>query len=105
MENLIGEAASKENDSVGVNPSESINVLVRVRPLPATAVDRNTVVDILDAYTLTVSNSDGTKSFQCTFDSVLGPEASQFQVYSTVQHCTKSVLEGFNRYIAYFSVC
>ncbi len=78
--------------------AESIKVLVRVRPLSdKESVDNNdSVVDIYDQQTLLVTSADKKKSFQCSFDSVLGPSTSQAEVYETVRGCTRSVLDGFN---------
>ena len=35
----------------------------------------------------------------CAFDAVLGPDATQDDVYETVRHCTASVMQGVNRYV------
>ena len=77
---------------------DSIKVLVRVRPLSEKEVneENESVVDILNDQTLRVTSLDGKRSFQCAFDAVLGPSASQAQVYDIVKSCTHSVLDGFN---------
>lgn len=77
---------------------DSIKVLVRVRPLSDKEVneENESVVDILNEQTLKVTSLDGKRSFQCAFDAVLGPSASQAQVYDIVKSCTHSVLDGFN---------
>ena len=56
-------------------------------------------VDILDNNSLTVRSGDRKKSFNCSFDSVLGASSTQQDVYKIVKHCTDSVLEGFNRFV------
>lgn len=81
--------------------SESIRVLVRVRPMSASesgVADTIAagVVEVQGAQELSVTNADGTRAFQCAFDAVLGPTANQFDVYRTVQGCTNSVLNGVN---------
>ncbi len=78
--------------------SDSIQVLVRVRPLSEKELSdsTDTVVDIQDNQNLKVTSFDGKKSFQCSFDSVVGPETNQAQVYDIVRGCTQSVLDGFN---------
>ena len=88
--------------------AQTIQVLVRVRPLSSDGfggesdyalggdLGAETVVDIQSETTLAVTNADGKRTFQCAFDSVLGPFSTQTEVYRTVQGCTQSVLEGFN---------
>jgi hypothetical protein len=78
--------------------AESIKVLVRVRPLSASELaERNdSVVEILSSQALNVTSADGKKSFKCAFDSVLGPNSSQTEVYDIVRGCTESVIDGFN---------
>lgn len=80
---------------------ESIRVLVRVRP--STDMDGNgsftsssDSIQIVDQTTLGASNRDGSKTFQCSFDSVLPPTSTQEEVYTQVAECTESVLDGFN---------
>ena len=77
---------------------ESVHVLVRVRPLSQLEVIENqeSVVDIVDKQSLTVTSSDGKKVFKCTYDSVLGMSSTQLDVYTVVRSCTESVLDGFN---------
>lgn len=84
-------AASSPFDS-----SENIKVLVRVRPAVAAEAGDPICVNLLDATSLAVNNADNTKSFQCSYDAVLGPSASQLDVYKTVRECTLSVLDGVN---------
>lgn len=78
--------------------AESIKVLVRVRPLSSSELaERNdSVVEILSNQALNVTSADGKKSFKCAFDSVLGPNSSQTEVYDIVRGCTESVIDGFN---------
>ena len=79
--------------------SESIKVLVRVRPLSSqdnVSLSTESVIDIIGPSSLSVATSDSKRSFQCSFDSVLGPQSSQLDVYQTVRECTVSVLQGFN---------
>jgi len=77
---------------------ESVHVLVRVRPLSQLELTENqeSVVDIVDKQSLTVTSSDGKKVFKCTYDSVLGMSSTQLDVYNVVRSCTESVLDGFN---------
>ena len=77
---------------------ESIKVLVRVRPLSVTelAEKNDSVVDIISDQSLNVTSADGKKSFKCSFDSVLGPESTQNEVYDIIRGCTESVIDGFN---------
>jgi hypothetical protein len=78
--------------------TDSIKVLVRVRPLSDKEISENneSIVDIQNNQSLKVTSADGKKSFQCTFDTVLGQGTTQTDVYETVRSCTKSVLDGFN---------
>ncbi len=78
--------------------TDSIKVLVRVRPMSDKELAENneSVVDIQNGQSLKVTSADGKKSFQCTFDTVLGQNTSQSEVYDTVRSCTRSVLDGFN---------
>lgn len=55
-----------------------------------------TAVEIIGNCSLVVHSSDKKRTFQCSFDSVIGPEASQAEVYEIVKGCTASVLDGFN---------
>lgn len=92
----VGKSSSKTaSQSV-----ESIKVLVRVRPMSESEYLQGEgdlgVVDIQSNTNLALSNADGRRQFQCTFDAVLGPESTQSDVYATVQGCTKSVIDGFN---------
>jgi len=86
--------------SNGVTLPESIEVLVRVRPLTANERDydlgSDSVVDIKSEQSLGVTNSDGRRSFQCTYDAVFGPESTQTDIYECVRGCTESVLDGIN---------
>ena len=82
----------------GSSAFESIKVLVRVRPLSEKEIasGNESVVDILDSESLTVTNKDGKRTFQCKFDSVVGPSSTQGEVYDIVRGCTKSVMNGYN---------
>lgn len=99
-ENFASEAVPIEIDENVVNHPNYINVLVRVRPLfdnfNSLDLGAETVVDIQSPQSLSVATSDGKRTFQCSFDSVLGPFSTQSDLYNTVQSCTQSVLEGFN---------
>ena len=79
---------------------ESIKVLVRVRPLTDEQEENERgsegVVDILGDSKLSISNAEGNRTFQCSFDHVLSPDTDQERVYGMVQACTGSVLDGFN---------
>ncbi len=92
------EATSSSTNDLGAN-AESIKVLVRVRPLDGYidgGDETNTsAVDIQSNTSLAVVANDK-RSFQCTFDNVLGPYSTQKEVYSIVKSCTESVLDGFN---------
>ena len=90
--------------------SENVKVLVRVRPIiphdteidnaaniqTSNDTNNDNYIRIMDNSSLIVTSSDNKKSFQCSYDSVLGPQSSQRDVYSILEGCTKSVLEGFN---------
>jgi hypothetical protein len=89
-----------DNNSSG----ESIRVLVRVRPLNESErqdaivnhYHENSTISIVSANQLTVTTNDHRKTFTCTYDSVLGPNASQSQVYEKIKDCTLGVLQGVN---------
>lgn len=76
-----------------MNPAQ---VLVRVRPLNEDETSDETSITINSASSLSVTHTSEKKSFQCSFDAVLGPSSSQAEVYSTLRGCTQSVLEGIN---------
>ena len=88
-------------DVSGMN-TESIRVLVRVRPIndsdnnDGTNESSETIVDLQSHTTLALTNADGKRAFQCAFDAVLGPQSTQSDVYQTVRDCTISVLNGVN---------
>lgn len=83
-----------------VSPFESIKVVVRVRPISQTEEvnpnEINSTINITSPTTLSVVSNDNRKSFQCTYDHVLGPSTSQAQVYDVMKECTFSVLQGVN---------
>lgn len=82
--------------------SESIRVLVRIRPLNQDEIQNagnNSSILSYDNQSLTLRNSESKKQFQCTFDAVLGPTSTQEDVYQAIQVCTTSVKDGFNRYL------
>ncbi|RYH17605.1 hypothetical protein EON65_28345 [archaeon] len=80
--------------------SESVKVLVRVRPLNnKEQLDINNAelaVAITSSNSLSVTSVDQKKSFQCSYDAVLGPYATQSQVYDKVKECTMAVMNGIN---------
>ena len=81
--------------------SESIKVLVRIRPLNEDEIvngGQNLAVVSQDETSLTLRSADSRKQFQCSFDTVVGPSATQEEVYTSVRTCTEAVTEGFNRY-------
>lgn len=80
------------------NKSDSIHVLVRVRPLSQSELIENqdSVVDIIDQQSLSITSGDGKKSFKCSYNHVLNPNSSQADVYQIVKNCTESVVDGFN---------
>ena len=95
--------------------TESIRVLVRVRPIndsddgnsvagsrtndsnnDGTNESSEIIVDIQSPTPLALTNADGKRAFQCAFDAILGPQSTQSDVYQTVRDCTISVLNGVN---------
>eukprot|EP01039_Chlorochromonas_danica_P001837 gene1837-2010_t len=82
--------------------AESVKVLVRVRPLSVSeAADGNNneetaAVHLTSSSSLSLSSADQKKTFQCSYDAVLGPFASQAQVYDKVKECTLAVMNGIN---------
>lgn len=75
---------------------ENIKVLVRVRPRNDAEIDDTDAVNLLSEKLLSITNSDGKKSFQCSYDYILGPDSQQVEVYGIIRECTTSVLNGFN---------
>lgn len=73
--------------------AESIKVLVRVRPVDSSI---DTCINLQSERALIVDDVDHKKSFSCHYDSVLGPNATQAQVYDIVKEYTHSVLQGVN---------
>jgi hypothetical protein len=89
--------------SNGQNSSnaESIKVLLRIRPLNAKEVsvnnsEENSTISILSNNSLSIRTFDGRKTYNCSYDTVLRPEASQSQVYDVIKDCTLSVMSGVN---------
>jgi hypothetical protein len=81
----------------GDQGADSIRVLVRVRPLnqnELSAAGNDSVVYVQNGTNLQVTSADGKRQFQCAYDSVLGPESTQSDVYRVVQNCTECVLDG-----------
>ena len=88
--------------------SESIRVLVRVRPFLDNDLDnenaehemyleqRESAVTIKSDTMMEVESLNAKSKFVCSFDSVVPPQASQQDVYNTVKLCTSSVINGFN---------
>lgn len=72
---------------------ESIKVLVRIRPVDSSV---ETCVDLQSSQGLVIEDIDHKKTFSCHYDSVLGPNATQAQVYDIVKEYTHSVLQGVN---------
>ena len=100
MEESISPRIIEEGADTKDSISESIRVLVRVRPLnddEITNAGNNIAVTFQDATSLTLRSVDGRKQFNCSFDSVLGPSSTQEDVYDTVRICTDAVTDGFNR--------
>lgn len=80
-----------------LSASENIKVLVRIRPLTEEEASEGSVVAVQDSTSLTLGTPEGRKNFRCSFDSIIGPESTQAEVYDTVKVCTNSVIDGFNR--------
>ena len=95
------EITHEQNEMIENEKSEeTIRVLVRIRPLNNDEINtygNNSSVTSYDQNSLTLRNNESKKHFQCSFDAVLGPTSTQEDVYSSIQVCTKSVKDGFNR--------
>ena len=98
---LLQKNLLKMSSSVGV---EAIQVHIRVRPLISERelLARDTCVHAEDA-TIQVTepladdSSRVPRKFRCDFDSVLGPNSPQLEVYETVgKPCAEAVLDGYN---------
>ena len=88
--------------------SESIRVLVRVRPFLDNDLDnenaeheryleqQESAITIKSDTMMEVESVNAKSKFVCSFDSVVPPQASQQDVYNTVKLCTSSVINGFN---------
>eukprot|EP00957_Ditylum_brightwellii_P044438 3371588-Ditylum_brightwellii.AAC.1 len=80
--------------------SESIKVIVRVRPLLPSRVegvfrDSDQVVFVNNS-NATVSIDASNKQVQCTYDYAFGPESTQNDLYSKVSSCIDSAVLGYN---------
>ena len=77
---------------------ESVKCIVRVRPPLIEHLNSGLgeSIQVIDNFSLSAANSDGSKVFQCSFDAILGPNSTQEDVYTQVSSCTESVLDGFN---------
>ncbi len=88
----------------GDDVGESIRVLVRVRPLndaerqdaAVNNYNESSTISIISSNQLSVTTNDHRKTFTCTYDTVLGPTATQSQVYDKIKDCTLGVLQGVN---------
>ena len=92
----------------GYTPAEqeSISVLVRVRPFldndyevddfDEAEGEPESVVNITSRTDMTVLSMDEKRKFNCSYDSILGPEVSQDDIYQEIRKCTTSVVHGFN---------
>jgi hypothetical protein len=81
---------------------------VRVRPLSQDEIDNHgsdSGVSVHDPTSLTVFNAETRKQFNCAFDTVLGAESCQEDVYGILQTCTQSVTSGFNSTIFAYGEC
>ena len=88
--------------------SESIKVLVRVRPLldndfegenaehEAYLRSQESAASIVSETMMEVESMNSKSKFVCSYDRVFGPETDQQGIYDVVQTCTSSVLDGFN---------
>jgi DNA replication protein DnaC len=83
------------SSNVSVENGERIKVLVRVRPVENSHEDTSSV-QIVNDRSLSINDPEKKKTFNCTYDAVLGPSVSQAQVYEHVKEGVKSVLEGIN---------
>jgi hypothetical protein len=104
----MDESIDFDNESLaGFNPllggsndsGESIKVLLRVRPLNASEKHldgENSSLVITSANSLSIRTFDNRKTYNCSYDTVLAPSATQAQVYDCVKDCTLSVLKGVN---------
>ena len=77
--------------------SESIKVLVRVRPLGPHERDRGAGASVQagDGEVL-VEGNEPRHRVRCKFDGVLGPKSTQSDVYSEVAECADKVMRGYN---------
>jgi Kinesin motor domain len=76
---------------------DRIKVVVRVRPRPLSEdVTVPCPVTVHDSHALTVTNSEQTKAFECSYDVILGENSTQEEVYSHIRDTTQSVIEGVN---------
>lgn len=90
---------SFDNKLENPNPNtDSIRVLVRVRPLNENERTNSpeTTIDVTSSQSLLLTNSDHKKTFTCSYDAVLGPLATQAQVYDQVKDCTFALFRGVN---------
>lgn len=76
--------------------AENIKVVVRIRPPVSNEEDEPQAINIYGAQSLAVTNNDQSKTFNCSYDVVLGEAASQAELYGHVRECTLSVVEGVN---------
>ena len=80
----------------GAPGPESIQVLVRVRPFETDHANDEDLIDITSKTQLAVQSADGSRTFQCSYDCILGPSTQQAEVYNVFRTCTNSVLNGVN---------
>lgn len=94
----MSEINNLNNGNITNDSMENITVLIRVRPHVTEEADNQTSIIVHDPKNLTVTSSDGKKSFNCSFDNILSPTSTQIDVYNAVKmQCTNSVINGFNR--------
>jgi hypothetical protein len=90
---------------------DSIKVLIRIRPLneseknisPHNPSEQSTL-NILSNHSLSIATYDGRKTYNCIYDTILGPTATQSQVYECIKDCTLSVMQGVNSTIFAYGI-
>ena len=78
---------------------EYIKVLIRVRPLVALETardDQNTSIIDTQPTEVILHGEEARHQLRCPFEVVLGPKASQTDVYGHVKDCVDHVAKGYN---------
>jgi hypothetical protein len=87
MEDYLDDYMQGDSFTTGRSSNqESVKCIIRIRPSTDNSTNKLDSIQVIDQTSLAASNSDGSKTFQCAFDSVLDQNATQEEVIKTRKH-------------------